>query len=55
LPGATIQNGSATPVLSEDQHFRPEDMMVLCPTHHNQATKGAMPVGEQREFKIHAS
>jgi hypothetical protein len=36
---------------SEDQHFRPEDMMVLCPTHHDQASKGAMPVGEQREFK----
>lgn len=25
--------------------------MVLCPTHHDQATKGAMPESEQRHFK----
>ena len=36
---------------SEDHHFRPDDMMVLCPLHHDQATKGAMPEIEQREFK----
>ena len=36
---------------SEDQHFRPEDMMVLCPLHHDQATKGAMPELEQRRLK----
>ena len=36
---------------SEDQHFRPEDMMVLCPTHHDKATKGAMPEAEQRRLK----
>jgi hypothetical protein len=36
---------------SEEEHFRPEDMMVLCPLHHDQATKGAMPEGEQRELK----
>jgi hypothetical protein len=36
---------------TEDQHYRPEDMMVLCPTHHDQATKGAMPVPEQRLLK----
>ena len=36
---------------AEDQHFRPEDMMVLCPSHHDQATKGAMPEAEQRKRK----
>jgi hypothetical protein len=36
---------------SKDQHFRPEDMMVLCPTHHDKATKHAMPEVEQRRFK----
>ena len=36
---------------SEEQHYRAEDMMVLCPTHHDQVTKGAMPVHEQRELK----
>jgi hypothetical protein len=35
----------------DEQHYRPEDMMVLCPLHHDQATKGAMPVDEQRELK----
>ena len=25
--------------------------MVLCPLHHDQATKGAMPIAEQRELK----
>jgi len=36
---------------AEEQHFRPEDMMVLCPTHHDQATKGAMLEREQRKHK----
>lgn len=36
---------------SEENHFRVEDMMALCPNHHDQATKGAMPVSEQRELK----
>jgi hypothetical protein len=35
----------------EDQHYRAEDMMVLCPLHHDQATKGALPEARQREFK----
>ncbi|MEJ0062551.1 MAG: HNH endonuclease signature motif containing protein [Alphaproteobacteria bacterium] len=35
----------------DDQHHRPEDMMVLCPNHHDQATKGAMTEAEQRKFK----
>jgi hypothetical protein len=26
-------------------------MMVLCPLHHDQATKGAFPVANQREAK----
>ena len=35
----------------QDEHYRPGDMMVLCPLHHDQATKGAMPTCEQRELK----
>jgi|ERR1700722_3522927 hypothetical protein len=34
-----------------DHHFRPEDMMALCPNHHDQVTKGAMPEPEQRYLK----
>lgn len=34
-----------------EPHFRADDMMVLCPNHHDQATKGAMPQVEQRKFK----
>lgn len=36
---------------ADDQHFRAEDMMVLCPNHHDMATKGAMPEAVQREYK----
>src|ERR1700692_4051167 len=36
---------------ADEEHFRPEDMMVLCPLHHDQATKGAMPELEQRQMK----
>lgn len=38
---------------SIEQHFRANDMMALCPLHHDQATKGAMPENEQRRFKKH--
>jgi hypothetical protein len=34
-----------------EPHFRVADMMVLCPLHHDQATKKAMPEDEQRKFK----
>jgi hypothetical protein len=37
---------------AEEQHFRPEDMMVLCPLHHDKATDQAMPEAEQRRYKI---
>lgn len=36
---------------ADEVHFRPEDMMVLCPTCHDMATKGAMPEEVQRELK----
>ncbi|HLW90671.1 MAG TPA: HNH endonuclease signature motif containing protein [Roseiarcus sp.] len=36
---------------ADDQHFRPEDMMVLCPNHHDQATRGALLEDEQRSLK----
>jgi hypothetical protein len=34
-----------------DPHFRTEDMMILCPYCHDEATKGAMPEDEQRAYK----
>lgn len=36
---------------AKEKHYRQEDMMVLCPNHHDQATKNAMPEKEQREYK----
>lgn len=36
---------------SDEEHFRPEDMMALCPLCHDRATKGAMPKEEQRKHK----
>jgi hypothetical protein len=38
---------------SEEQHFRPEDMMILCPNHHDAATQHAMLEEEQRYHKAH--
>lgn len=35
----------------EEEHFRPEDMMVLCPNCHDEATQGAMTEKEQRKYK----
>ncbi|GAA2850105.1 hypothetical protein EDC40_101350 [Aminobacter aminovorans] len=36
---------------ADENHNRPEDMMALCPLHHDQATKGAFPEIEQRQAK----
>ncbi|MFO1535590.1 MAG: HNH endonuclease signature motif containing protein [Thermoplasmatota archaeon] len=36
---------------AQEQHFRPEDMMVLCPNHHNQATAKALSTLLQRQAK----
>jgi hypothetical protein len=36
---------------ADDQHYRVEDMMVLCPNHHDMATKSALPVEAQRKHK----
>jgi len=36
---------------AQEEHHRAEDMMVLCPNHHDQATKGAMSKPEQRALK----
>ena len=36
---------------AEDQHFRPEDMMVLCGNHHHLATVGALLEADQRTAK----
>jgi hypothetical protein len=36
---------------AEDQHFRPEDMMALCPNHHVAANQGAIAVKDQRKAK----
>ncbi len=34
---------------SQDPHFRPQDMMTLCPSHHDMATKGALTIQQQRD------
>lgn len=34
-----------------DPHFRPEDMMLLCPKCHDMATKHVLKEPEQRKFK----
>jgi hypothetical protein len=36
---------------ADEAHFRPVDMMVLCPYCHDEATKGAMTIAEQRSHK----
>src|SRR4051794_24329854 len=36
---------------AEEEHFRPDDMLVLCPNHHDECTKGAATEGEQRAWK----
>jgi hypothetical protein len=36
-----------------EAHFRPEDMMALCPAHHDEADKGPMAEEEQRKHKAH--
>jgi hypothetical protein len=36
---------------ADDHHFRPDDMMVLCLEHHDQADKKVISEAEQRRFK----
>jgi hypothetical protein len=36
---------------SEEAHYRPEDMMTLCPNCHDAATFGALTIDDQRKFK----
>lgn len=36
---------------ADEQHYRPEDMMALCPTCHFEATVGAMSEKTQRQLK----
>jgi hypothetical protein len=35
----------------EGEHYRPEDMMILCPNHHDEITTGKVSQDEQREWK----
>jgi hypothetical protein len=35
-----------------EQHFRVEDMVALCPNHHDLANAGAINEDEQRSLKI---
>lgn len=37
---------------AQDNHFRPEDMMVLCPNDHHACTVGAIPEQAQRKAKL---
>ena len=34
-------------------HHNPDDMMVLCPNHHHEATVGALEEPEQRRYKLY--
>jgi hypothetical protein len=36
---------------SVEHHDRPEDMMILCPNHHAECTRGALPEAQQRAWK----
>ena len=36
---------------SEEQHFRVDDMMILCPNCHSMATDGALTIEEQRAIQ----
>ncbi|MEK7439411.1 MAG: HNH endonuclease [Chloroflexota bacterium] len=36
---------------ADDHHFRPKDMMALCPNCHDAANNGAITLDEQRRFK----
>ncbi len=38
---------------SREPHYRPEDMLILCPNCHRQVTARVMPEKEQRWFKKH--
>jgi len=38
---------------SVEEHFRVEDMMILCPNCHRMATHGGLTEREQRRFKLH--
>ena len=40
---------------AHEHHYRPQDMMTLCPNCHAQATAGAMPESEQRHYKANSS
>lgn len=46
-----IEYHHIVPYTKEDPHFRPEDMMCLCPYCHHEATVGAMTIEEQRTLK----
>jgi hypothetical protein len=35
----------------KDEHYRAEDMMILCPNCHDEVTNGQVPESEQREWK----
>jgi 5-methylcytosine-specific restriction endonuclease McrA len=39
------------PYTEEDPHYRPDDMMILCPNHHDEATQQVMREATQREHK----
>jgi hypothetical protein len=41
------------PYTEKDPHYRPDDMMILCPNHHDEATQQVMSEATQREHKAH--
>ena len=38
-----------------EKHFRPEDMMIVCPNCHHEITTGKVSIEEQRRWKSHPS
>jgi hypothetical protein len=46
-----IEYHHIVPYTQQDPHFRPHDMMCLCPYCHHEATVGAMTEAEQRILK----
>lgn len=46
-----LQYHHIVPYTDDDPHYRPGDMMILCPNCHDKATQGVMKEDEQRRLK----
>src|SRR5215213_8099162 len=48
-----LQYHHIVPYTDDDPHYRPQDMMVLCPNCHDRATQGVLDERSQRHLKAH--